>query len=307
MKDKFSITFLLMAVLFTVCLITSNLFATKVISLWGINLPGAVIIFPLSYILNDCISEVWGYRKARLVIWTAFAMNLLVVVLGQLLVWLPAASFWDGAPHFDYMFNMAPRVAGASLLAFLAGSHLNSMVLSKMKIAVSRLFQRVSNRITDIHTMPRLGIFRVMKKSVVEELRRFPEKTATAVSLLYYIGNKYVAVPLKRDARFAGKSGYNLSKMLSLTFARIFSFSMFPIRMVTYLGALLCVGSMIAALGLIIYKLAGNVLAGWTSMMVMMLFLFGLNFAFLGILGEYIGRIFLETKQRPNYIIEQVI
>lgn len=178
---------------------------------------------------------------------------------------------------------------------------------SRMKIAVSRLFQRVSNRITDIHQMPRLGIFRVMKKSVVDELRNFPERTATAVSLLYYIGHKYVAVPLKRDARFAGKSGYNLSKMLSLTFARIFSFSMFPIRMVTYLGALLCVGSMIAALGLIIYKLAGNVLAGWTSMMVMMLFLFGLNFAFLGILGEYIGRIFLETKQRPNYIIEQVI
>jgi glycosyltransferase involved in cell wall biosynthesis len=178
---------------------------------------------------------------------------------------------------------------------------------SRMKIAVSRLFQRVSNRITDIHTMPRLGIFRVMKKSVVEELRRFPEKTATAVSLLYFIGSKYVAVPLKRDARFAGKSGYNLGKMLNLTFARIFSFSMFPIRMVTYLGAMLCVGSMIGAVALIIYKLMGNVLTGWTSMMVLMLFLFGLNFAFLGILGEYIGRIFLETKQRPNYIIEQVL
>ena len=178
---------------------------------------------------------------------------------------------------------------------------------SKMKIAVSRLFQRVSNRITDIHQMPRLGIFRVMKKSVVDELRNFPERTATAVSLLYFIGHKYVAVPLKRDARFAGKSGYNLSKMLALTFARIFSFSMFPIRMVTYMGAFLCVGAMLAALGLIIYKLAGNVLTGWTSMMVLMLFLFGLNFAFLGILGEYIGRIFLETKQRPNYIIEQVI
>lgn len=178
---------------------------------------------------------------------------------------------------------------------------------SRMKIAVSRLFQRVSNSITDIHTMPRLGIFRVMKKSVVEELKRFPEKTATAVSLLYFIGNKYVAVPLKRDARFAGTSGYNLSKMLSLTFARIFSFSMFPIRLVTYMGALLCIGSMIAACGLIIYKLVGNVVTGWTSMMVLMLFLFGLNFAFLGVLGEYIGRIFLETKQRPNFIIEQVI
>ena len=178
---------------------------------------------------------------------------------------------------------------------------------SRMKIAVSRLFQHVSNRITDIHTMPRLGIFRVMKKSVVEELRRFPEKTATAVSLLYFIGHKYVAVPLKRDARFAGKSGYNLRKMLALTFARIFSFSMFPIRMVTYMGALLCIGSMLAACGLIIYKMVGNVVTGWTSMMVLMLFLFGLNFAFLGILGEYIGRIFLETKQRPNFIIEQVI
>ena len=95
--------------------------------------------------------------------------------------------------------------------------------------------------------------------------------------------------------------------MLALTFARIFSFSMFPIRLVTYMGTLLCVGSMIAALGLIIYKLVGNVVAGWTSMMVLMLFLFGLNFAFLGVLGEYIGRIFLETKQRPTYIIEQVL
>lgn len=178
---------------------------------------------------------------------------------------------------------------------------------SKFKLAVSRLFQRVSNSITEIHTMPRLGIFRVMKKSVVDELRNFPEKTATTVSLLYYIGSRYVAVPLKRDARFAGKSGYNLSKMLSLTFARIFSFSMFPIRIVTYLGALLCVGSMVAALALIIYKLVGNVVAGWTSMMVLMLFLFGLNFAFLGVLGEYIGRIFLETKQRPKFMIDEII
>ena len=178
---------------------------------------------------------------------------------------------------------------------------------SRLKLAVSRLFQRVSNSITEIHTMPRLGIFRVMKKSVVEELRNFPEKTATTVSLLYYIGSRYVAVPLKRDARFAGKSGYNLSKMLALTFARIFSFSMFPIRIVTYLGALLCVGSMVAALALIIYKLVGNVVAGWTSMMVLMLFLFGLNFAFLGVLGEYIGRIFLETKQRPKFMIDEIV
>ena len=135
MKDKFSILFLFLAVLFVVCLISSNLFATKVIDLWGITLPGAVIIFPISYILHDCISEVWGFRRARLVIWLGFAMNVFVVLVGQLVVWLPAASFWDGAEHFDYMFNMAPRVACASLLAFLVGSTINSLVISKMKIA----------------------------------------------------------------------------------------------------------------------------------------------------------------------------
>ena len=124
-----------MAVLFVVCLIASNLFATKVICLWKINLPGAVLIFPVSYILNDCICEVWGFRKSRLVIWIAFAMNIFVVLVGQLLVWMPAASFWDGAPHFDYMFNMAPRVVAASLLAFLVGSTLNSLVMSKKKVA----------------------------------------------------------------------------------------------------------------------------------------------------------------------------
>ena len=135
MKQKFSGTFVLMAIAFVVCLITSNLFATKVIALGKFTLPAAVIIFPAAYILNDCFAEVWGFRKARFVIWTAFAMNFLVAILGQVAVWLPAASFWDGAGHFNYMFNMAPRVAFASLLAFLAGSLLNAFIMSRMKQA----------------------------------------------------------------------------------------------------------------------------------------------------------------------------
>lgn len=127
--------FMLMAVLFIVCLIASNLFATKVFAMGSITLPGAVIIFPISYILNDCFAEVWGYRKTRLVIWTAFAMNFFVALMGQVVSWLPAASFWDGAEHFNYVFSMAPRVAFASLLAFLSGSTMNAFVMSKMKIA----------------------------------------------------------------------------------------------------------------------------------------------------------------------------
>ena len=136
MKEKFSTNFLLMALATVICLISSNLFATKVFHFgWDINLPGAVIIFPISYILNDCIAEVWGYRRARFVIWLAFAANFFVVLVGQLVVWLPSASFWDGGEHFNYIFNMAPRVTAASMLAFLAGSTLNALVMSKMKIA----------------------------------------------------------------------------------------------------------------------------------------------------------------------------
>ena len=102
-----------MAILFVVCLIASNLFATKVFALGSITLPGAVVIFPLSYILNDCIAEVWGYKKARLVIWTAFVMNFFVALVGQGVALLPAASFWDGGEHFNFVFNMAPKVAFA--------------------------------------------------------------------------------------------------------------------------------------------------------------------------------------------------
>ncbi|MBQ7194506.1 MAG: queuosine precursor transporter [Bacteroidales bacterium] len=135
-KTQFSATFVLLAVLFTVCLITSNLLATKIFAIGSkIVLPCAVLIFPISYILNDCFTEVYGYRKARLVIWMAFAMNFFVALFGQIAVWLPAASFWQGGEHFEFVFRMAPRVAAASLLAFLLGSNLNALVLSKMKVA----------------------------------------------------------------------------------------------------------------------------------------------------------------------------
>lgn len=174
------------------------------------------------------------------------------------------------------------------------------------KRTVSNIFNRVSNTITAIHIEPHLGVFRAIRRSVVDELKKFPEKTSTTLSLLYYIGANYAIVPLKRDARFAGKSGYNVRKMFGLTFARIFSFSMFPIRIVTYLGMFMSIISFLVGIALIFYKLFGNVVTGWTSTIVLILFLFGLNFAFLGVLGEYIGKVFLETKQRPNYIIEKI-
>lgn len=135
MKKDLSPAFVLVSVFFTVCLIASNLFATKIFSLAGINLPGAVVIFPISYILNDCLSEVYGYRRARLVIWMGFLMNFFVVLVTQLAILLPGAVFWTGDEAFRTIFGATPRATIASLLAFLAGSTLNAWVMSRMKVS----------------------------------------------------------------------------------------------------------------------------------------------------------------------------
>ncbi|MDR0989046.1 MAG: queuosine precursor transporter [Prevotellaceae bacterium] len=135
MKQKVSVPFMLLGILFNVCLIAANLLETKVVQLFGITVTAGLLVFPLSYILNDCIAEVWGFRKARLIIWTGFAMNFLVVALGLIAVALPAAPFWTGEAHFNFVFGMAPRIVVASLTAFLVGSFLNAYVMSRMKIA----------------------------------------------------------------------------------------------------------------------------------------------------------------------------
>ena len=128
-KASVSVPFLVMSILFVVCLIASNLFETKLFTVCGISLTGGVIIFPVSYIINDCLVEVYGYRKSRLVIWMGFAMNFFVVATAQIVRLLPASPFWDGGEHFNYIFSLAPRVTLASLLAFISGSTVNAMIM----------------------------------------------------------------------------------------------------------------------------------------------------------------------------------
>lgn len=127
---------MLMGILFCTCLVASNLLETKVLQLGPVSLTAGFVVFPVSYILNDCIAEVWGYRKARLMIWMGFLMNFFVVALGLLAVALPAAGYWaENEPHFNFVFGLAPRMAVASFTAFLVGSFLNAYVMSKMKLA----------------------------------------------------------------------------------------------------------------------------------------------------------------------------
>ena len=135
MKQKVSVPFMLLGILFNVCFIAANLLETKVIQVGSLTVTAGLLVFPISYIINDCIAEVWGFKKARLIIWSGFAMNFFVVALGLIAVAIPAAPFWEGEEHFNFVFGMAPRIVAASLMAFLVGSFLNAYVMSKMKVA----------------------------------------------------------------------------------------------------------------------------------------------------------------------------
>ena len=131
---RISVLFMLYGILFCVCLITANVLETKQISLGPANMTAGLIVFPVSYIINDVVCEVWGYRRTRLLIWMGFSMNFLFVVFGAIADWIPGASYWHGEEGFHQIFGLAPRIAGASFLAFLAGSFINAYVMSKMKL-----------------------------------------------------------------------------------------------------------------------------------------------------------------------------
>ena len=138
-QQGLSVVYVWLAVTFCVCLVTSNLFVPR---LWQVgNLPlqlsGAVIIFPISYVINDLLTEVYGYRKAMLVIWMGFVLSAFVAVAAQLVAWLPAPIYPENqevADSFNRLFGLVPRTTAASLLAFILGSQVNAVVMSRMKV-----------------------------------------------------------------------------------------------------------------------------------------------------------------------------
>ncbi|MBA7472783.1 MAG: queuosine precursor transporter [Dehalococcoidia bacterium] len=120
--------------LFITCLITANVIAVKIISLGPFFLPAAIFIFPLSYIIGDVLTEVYGYRLARRVIWLGFLCNLVFVFFVWLGQMLPAAPFWEGQEAYQRILGYAPRLLAASFLGYLVGEFANSFILARMKI-----------------------------------------------------------------------------------------------------------------------------------------------------------------------------
>ena len=133
-QNRPSYLFVIIACLFVTSLLLSNIIAGKLITIGGVILPGAVILFPLAYIFGDILTEVYGYKRTRMVIWTGFACNILMVGVFFLVMAIPSPGFFEAEGAFATVLGMTPRIVLASLVAYLVGEFSNAAILSRMKI-----------------------------------------------------------------------------------------------------------------------------------------------------------------------------
>ena len=134
-RTRYSHNFLMIVAIFITSLITANIISVKLIKVLGMVLPAGIIIFPISYIIGDVLTEVYGYAQARKVIWLGFFCNLILVIALWIGKVIPPAPFWEGQAAYERILGYAPRLLAASFLAYLVGEFLNAYVLAKMKIA----------------------------------------------------------------------------------------------------------------------------------------------------------------------------
>lgn len=138
MKEKNSVSkvFMIIGIVYVTCLLLSNLIAGK---MWGvtddITLPAAVILFPITYILGDVFTEVYGFKKARMLIWIGFACSFFAVCIYLITIALPHPGYWENQDAYEVVMGTTPRVAVASFVGYLFGEFSNSIILSKLKVA----------------------------------------------------------------------------------------------------------------------------------------------------------------------------
>lgn len=179
---------------------------------------------------------------------------------------------------------------------------------SFFKLATAKIFYRFLNWISDIPIPMDTGDFRLMSRPVVDVLCSMPERDRFVRGMVSWVGFRQIALPYKREPRFAGDSKYPLKRMLSFATDGILSFSIKPLRLSVTLG-MACAG--IAFLGILyalILRLFTSIwVEGWTALMIAVLFIGGVQLISVGILGEYIGRIYNEVKRRPLYVVDKTI
>ena len=178
---------------------------------------------------------------------------------------------------------------------------------TKFKKMTASLFYRFFNKFSSTKIPEDVGDFRLMDKKIYNHLINFSEQNPFIRGLVPWTGFKQVQIKYHRNDRYKGKTGYSFFKMLNFTIDGLLSFSNLPIK----LAYITCILSILLLIVLIIYALLryfdGNTIPGWTSLTVIILFFNSLNFFILALLGEYVGRIFNETKKRPRYIVSEVL
>jgi glycosyltransferase involved in cell wall biosynthesis len=162
------------------------------------------------------------------------------------------------------------------------------------------------NKISSQSIEPNVGDFRLMSKNVVDNIKALPERNLFMKGILSWVGGSVAVVEYKRVERVAGKSKFNGWKLWNLALEGLTSFSTVPLRIWSYLGLMVASLSFIYGIWMIIDKIIwGNSVPGYPSIIVSILFLGGIQLIGIGVLGEYVGRIYIETKNRPRYIIEK--
>jgi len=176
---------------------------------------------------------------------------------------------------------------------------------SFFKKKTAKVFYRLLDFISEVDIPLDTGDYRLISKRVVAQLNNMTEKNRFIRGLVTWVGFKQTYVEYNRDERYAGETGYSLSKMIKFSLDGITSFSTFPLKIATIFGTLISGVSFIYILRIIYLKyFTEKTIQGWSSIMVSNLFLGGIILLTLGILGEYIGRIYTELKNRPQYIIK---
>lgn len=179
---------------------------------------------------------------------------------------------------------------------------------SAFKLATARGFYRLLNKLSDVPIPLDTGDFRLMSRAVVDTLRAMPERDRFVRGMVSWVGFKQTALPYKRAERFAGQSKYPLRKMLRFATDGILSFSTKPLQMSVGVGMISAVIALMGiAYALFLRVFTSTWVEGWTALMIAVLFIGGVQLVCIGILGEYIGRIYNEIKNRPLYVVQEYV
>ena len=199
---------------------------------------------------------------------------------------------------------MARMDAGADVVY---GQRVNREGETAFKRLSAALFYRLLHMMVDIEIPLDTGDFRLMSRRALNILNAMPEQHRFIRGLVSWIGFRQEALPYSRAPRFAGETKYPLSKMIRFALDAITSFSIRPLRIASWLGAGAGIGGLMVIIYVMLNWISGNTVSGWTSLMVITLILGSSQLLVAGVMGEYLGRLYLESKNRPLFVIESVL